>query len=318
MIVDLVPTEDQQAIAEGVSQLLQDVLPVSRLREEHAHGARAEKAQWQALSELGLFGLGIAEADGGMGLGLPEELLAARAMGENLLSPSILAQAVAGHVADPSLRASIASGETRIAFATRTAQGGALLLDSEDAEYILFLDDGATLLPREALGEIMPIAGLDETISFARATAPSGKARDEVADRISLLIAAYLVGAAAASTDMAVEYARTREQFGQPIGGFQAIKHMCADMAARAAGADAQVRHAAITFGTGGDDRREIAAGRLLAGRAALANAKANIQIHGGMGYTAECDAHLFLKRAHVMSALGSTARAEERRIIPA
>jgi alkylation response protein AidB-like acyl-CoA dehydrogenase len=64
------------------------------------------------------------------------------------------------------------------------------------------------------------------------------------------------------------------------------------------------------------DDSAEVAAARLLAGDAALANAKANIQIHGGMGFTAECDAHLFLKRAHLVAILGSNRRAEQSRLL--
>lgn len=316
MIVDLEPTEDQQAIAEGIAELLKDCLPVARLREEAAHGGSAERAQWQQLSELGLFSLGVAEADGGMGLGLAEEVLAACAMGANLLSPSVLAQAVAAHAAPAGLRPAIASGETRVAFAAAVSPDEALLIDADDADQVLVLGEGASIVPRSSLDPAAAVAGLDETVAFARTSASYPRDRDAAADRISLLIAAYLVGVASAVTDMAVEYAGTREQFGQPIGGFQAIKHMCADMAVQAAAADAQVRHAAITFGTGSNDRREIATARLLASKAAIANAKANIQIHGGMGFTAECDAHLFLKRAHVMASLGSSTRAEERRIL--
>ena len=158
---------------------------------------------------------------------------------------------------------------------------------------------------------------MDETIALARITIPAPPLeRSAAAERSSLLIAAYLTGIAQGATTMAVGHAKVREQFGQPIGAFQAIKHQCADMATRAAAAEAQTFHAAVTFGHGLDDASEVAAARMIAGTAALANAKANIQIHGGMGFTAECDAHLLLKRAHLMTALGSRPAGERRRLL--
>jgi alkylation response protein AidB-like acyl-CoA dehydrogenase len=316
MIVDLEPTDDQRLIEESIKGLLDDRLPVSRLREPVNHAGRAEAALGRDFVELGLFGMGLPEGKGGFGYGLPEEMLAARTLGLHLASPSVLAQMVATHLASDGLRAATVSGEVKVAFATRTMTGDIQLIDGDGAQQVVLLGRGAALVPIEALGAMETISPMDETISLARASGVADMQRSAEADRISLLVAAYLVGIAQAATDMAVEYAGTREQFGQPIGSFQAIKHICADMAVRATAADAQVRFTAITFGAGGNDRREVAAARWLASDAALANAKANIQVHGGMGFTAECDAHLFLKRAHLFTALGSSRRAEERRLI--
>jgi alkylation response protein AidB-like acyl-CoA dehydrogenase len=120
-----------------------------------------------------------------------------------------------------------------------------------------------------------------------------------------------LAGVAEAARDMAVSYAATRVQFGQLIGAFQAVKHACADMAMRAEAAAAQTFYAALLVTAGNaDTASDVASARLIAGKAALDNAKANIQVHGGMGFTQECDAHLYLKRAQLFSALnGSRAR---------
>jgi hypothetical protein len=119
--------------------------------------------------------------------------------------------------------------------------------------------------------------------------------------RVSLLIAAQMSGMADATRDMAVEYAKLREQFGKPIGAFQAIKHMCSDMAIRAEAARALVVYAAANADAGAADAGlDIAAAVLVAADAALKNAAINIQIHGGFGFTAECNAHHFLKRATV------------------
>jgi alkylation response protein AidB-like acyl-CoA dehydrogenase len=317
MIVDLEPTDDQRLIAESVSGLLADRLPVSRLREKSAHAGAAEAALWSDLAELGLFGMGLDEAQGGFGYGLPEEVLTARELGLVLASPSVLAQIAAAHLADDELREAIVSGEARCAFAALAYDGTAWLHDGEAATHIVLLGEGAALLPRNAFGAWQAATPMDETTMLARAASPGpALSRDSSADRISLLLAAAQTGMAQASTAMAVDYAGQRQQFGQAIGSFQAIKHICADMAVRAAAADAQVRHCAIGFGRTTNSRREIAAARWLAGDAAIENAKANIQVHGGMGFTAECDAHLFLKRAHLFASLGSSRRAEERRIV--
>jgi alkylation response protein AidB-like acyl-CoA dehydrogenase len=319
MIVDLTPSEDQRMIEDGIRSFLQDRLPVERLRDAVNHGGAGERALWSELAALGLFGLGSGEEHGGMGLGLAEEALAARALGLTLASPTVLAQLAAPHFAsDAGLRAAIVSGSCKVAFANCLGDGSAHLIDGEAAEQVLLISpQGAALLPRSVLGEAKPVAGTDETVTLARIDIPGDlPPRGAAADRASLLIAAYLTGIAQAATTMAVDYARTREQFGQPIGAFQAIKHHCADMATRAAAAEAQCFFTAVGFTNGLDDGSEVACGRMLASRAAIENAKANIQIHGGMGFTAECDAHLFLKRAHLMALLGSDPAAERRRLL--
>jgi alkylation response protein AidB-like acyl-CoA dehydrogenase len=124
------------------------------------------------------------------------------------------------------------------------------------------------------------------------------------------LSAAYLVGIASRVTEMAVEYAKGREQFGVPIGSFQAVKHICADMLTRAEVGRAAVYAAGVTIDGKGDGNpaRAVAAAKLLAGEAAVANGKACVQVHGGMGFTWEVDVHLFLKRAVVMSARWGSA----------
>ncbi|MBV1918352.1 MAG: acyl-CoA/acyl-ACP dehydrogenase [Sphingomonadaceae bacterium] len=305
MIVDLIPDEDQSAIEDGIVSFLADVLPVERLRNDSAHAGAAEAAVWSQLCELGLFGLGLTEEQGGLGLGLGEEALVARAFGRHLISPCVLAQLCAPHLAlDEATRDALVSGEQRAAFAI--ADG--YVVDGAGAQWIVVMGpDGASLESRSSLTLSETNGGLDHTLLFEKLEGGGGK-RDS-ALRIEILIAAYLVGVSQAATDMAVEYAKIREQFGQAIGAFQAIKHICADMATRAAAADAQMLYAATVFGHGEDDAGEAAAARLLARDAGLQNSKANIQTHGGMGFTDECDAHLFLKRAMVMDMLGTNAK---------
>ena len=316
MIIDLHPTEDQQMIADSIGGMLVDTLPVSRLREEDAWAAAPELSMWSDLAKLGLFGMGLSEEEGGAGYGLPEELIAARELGRVLASPSVLAQIAAVHLSSGNERAALVAGEKRAAFASPGVDGALYLYDGVGAGHVVVLDGGASLHKADAFDWSKAVP-MDETLSIQRAaSAPVAATRDAMADRISLLISAAMAGLAQSATDLAVEYASQREQFGQPIGSFQAIKHQLADMRVRADAADSQSRVAAVAFGLGGNDSREVAAARWLAGNAAIENAKAGIQVHGGMGFTAECDAHLYLKRAHLLSSLGSSRRSEERRLI--
>ena len=104
------------------------------------------------------------------------------------------------------------------------------------------------------------------------------------------------------AADLAVDYAKTREQFGRPIGSFQAIKHHAADMAMGVEQVSALIDMAAIALRDGHDDARfQLAALARLAPRVALANARTGIQIHGGIGFSAEADAQLYLKQAHLL-----------------
>jgi len=110
-----------------------------------------------------------------------------------------------------------------------------------------------------------------------------------------------------------------RQQFGRPIGSFQAVKHRCADMAVRAEVARSLTTFAAVALAEGEETApRHVAAAKVLATDAALANAADNVQNHGGMGFTWEADAHLYLKRAWLLEhALGTRAAHLDRLAIP-
>lgn len=113
--------------------------------------------------------------------------------------------------------------------------------------------------------------------------------------RAILLTAAEQLGSASRTCELAVQHARAREQFGQPVGAFQTVKHLCAGMQERVETARAAVYAAAVTA-----DPLDIAAARLLADEAAVHGARDCLQVHGGMGFTWESDVHLHLKRAWV------------------
>ena len=130
------------------------------------------------------------------------------------------------------------------------------------------------------------------------------------------LVSAQLLGIAEASHELAVEYAKGREQFGRAIGSFQAVKHILADMFVRLEVARAAVYAAGATLDDPGvgDVARAVASAKLVAGEAALRNARACIQVHGGMGYTWEVPAHYYLKRSWVLASVfgGGDEHAED------
>ncbi|MHB8511608.1 MAG: acyl-CoA dehydrogenase family protein [Actinomycetota bacterium] len=138
----------------------------------------------------------------------------------------------------------------------------------------------------------------------------------EVRLEAMILTAALLTGIAAATCEMAVEYAKERKQFDRAIGSFQAIKHICADMLVRSEISRAAVLAAGVRFDDPASPERDRAAtaAKLLANEAALTNSKACVQVHGGMGFTWEVDVHLYVKRAAVLaSQFGSTHEMESR-----
>jgi hypothetical protein len=120
--------------------------------------------------------------------------------------------------------------------------------------------------------------------------------------RACVLAAAEAAGVAERALEMSVEYAKVREQFGRPIGSFQAIKHRCADMAVRAEVARSAVTYAAVAVQEDAPDAAlSVHIAKTLATDAALVNATDNIQNHGGIGYTWEAEPHLYLKRARLL-----------------
>lgn len=322
MIVDLLPGEQQTLIVDSVKTLLARVLPVERLHVEENRGGAFERARWPEIVGLGLVGLGLSADDCGVGYTLVEEALCARELGRNLVSTTVIATMAAAHIAAAlgrrELVQSLVNGDSRAACANALGRidGDTLdvqLLDAEGADHALVWDREAALLLPLTGAPRRRIAALDDAVALDRASLPLANAiRSDrrVVNRISLLLAAYQVGIAGATRDRGVEYAKAREQFGQPIGAFQAIKHACADMAVREEAAYAQVFFSSVTEQRpGGASSADVPSARLLADQAAIDNAKANVQIHGAMGFTFECDAHFFLKRANLLAVLNGGRR---------
>jgi len=173
-------------------------------------------------------------------------------------------------------------------------------------------DDGISLVPSDAVAGVTALDWpLDPLTPVHRIDAlPTGErigGRDEAAAWRrggGLLTAAFEVGMAQACTEAATGYSLARRQFDRPIGSFQAVKHILADMVVRAEVARTAVHAAAVTMDDPGigDRERALSGARLLAAEAAEKNAKGSLQVHGGIGFTWEADVHLYLKRAWMLS----------------
>jgi alkylation response protein AidB-like acyl-CoA dehydrogenase len=125
-----------------------------------------------------------------------------------------------------------------------------------------------------------------------------------------VLTSALQLGLAETSLELATAYAKERQQFGKVIGQFQAVKHMCADMVARVEVCRAAVYMAGVCIDDPevGDPARAASVARVLANATSSDNGRDCVQVHGGMGYTWEVDAHLLLKRAWVLATAYGTS----------
>jgi alkylation response protein AidB-like acyl-CoA dehydrogenase len=285
-------SDDQEALREGIASLCAGRFAMERVR------AGFDAEGWKELAAAGVFTL--AELGG-----LADAAVVFEELGRALVPGPLVWGYLAGR--DDVVSGGVADG---------------VLAHPDDVTLVhVLVGDRVHAVPAGDV-EREPIDHpLDPLTPMARVTrtadgADVGPASDWQR-RGAVLVAAQLVGMAAATSDLAVAYAKERHQFDKPIGAFQAVKHLCADTRVRVDVARAAVDAAAVTYDDPGvgDVDRAVAAAKLVAGDAAVANAKACIQVHGGMGFTWEIDAHLHLKRAWVLDRLFGTAESHAERL---
>jgi hypothetical protein len=276
-----------------------------------------------SLAELGLFGVAVAEDCGGAG-GSIEDLCAmveeaAKALVAGPVATTALATLI---VSEPELLGALASGERfagvalegdlqfdagasrasgTVEWVLGAADGGVLLLPADGTWLLVDThSDGVLVEPLQATDFSRPLARVVLTSAPATVLGESARRVEELA---ATVLAAEAAGVTRWSLDTAVAYAKVREQFGKPIGSFQAVKHLCSEMLCRAEQAEVAAADAARAAADPDADQFSIAAA--LAASTGIAAAKANvkdcIQVLGGIGCTWEHDAHLFLRRAHAI-----------------
>lgn len=312
-MIDLDLTAEQRQIVDSLRIMMARHYPVARLRAE-----AAGPDDMVPIAEFGGLILSLPEEAGGGGLSAVEDMLVQTEFGRNLVSPAALAMPLALRLCHDAGRSDLAdqlmSGEKAVALGNMTGADSLHLYDADAADYAFVWGPGSAMLVDTLSIESKPVASAARPVSIARA----GIADKDVVLRLAanetsavsrakLLVSAQLLGISAAVRDMSVEYAKVRTQFGQPIGAFQAIKHRCADMAIRAEAQSAQLTFAALAIsGDWSDAEFQVDAAWLIGCNYAMENARSAIQVHGGIGFSAECDAYLYLLRAQLLENLGA------------
>jgi alkylation response protein AidB-like acyl-CoA dehydrogenase len=332
-------TEEHRALAQTVAGLLtkhQSRAAARNLLTAKAAQADARPAFWDELSGLGLLGLHLSEEQGGSGFGLLETLVVAEQMGcylapgpfvPTVVTSAVLAAAGPGELrkrllpglADGSVIGAVAlGGEVTLTHGAATGPAG-VVISGHLADVLLVPAGQDVLVIEPSAGGVQAQvpANLDPSRPAARvrldaapATVLPG-ARGLLTAVARAVFAAEAAGLARQTTELAAEYAQVRQQFGRPIATFQAVKHHCANMLVAAELAAAATWDAGRA-GIGGGDQLAYAAAiaATLAVPAAVSNASLNIQVHGGIGFTWEHDAHLYLRRAAAMAAVLDAERA--------
>ncbi|HEY2127006.1 MAG TPA: acyl-CoA dehydrogenase [Streptosporangiaceae bacterium] len=323
-------SEEHRALAETVAGFLTNQQSRAEARSLLDAEADGLPAFWAGLAALGLLGLHIPEERGGSGFGLPETLVVAEQMGRHLAPgpfvPTVITSAVLA-VAGPDelqkrLLPGLADGTVigaaalvgQVGYADGTGTGPAGVVISGHLADVLLVPAGADVLVIEtAAGGVraeVP-ANLDQSRRAARVSLDAAPAtvlpgaRGLLTDVARAVFAAEAAGLAAETTEQAAGYAKVRQQFGRPIATFQAVKHHCANMLVAAELATAAAWDAGRAGIGGGDQFSYTAAiAATLAVPAAVSDASLNIQVHGGIGFTWEHDAHLYLRRAAAIAAV--------------
>ncbi|MFI8977695.1 acyl-CoA dehydrogenase family protein [Nocardia asteroides] len=324
-------TDEHKAAAESLRGWASSVAPIATMR---AGGAGSWRQYWPALTEFGLFEVALDEEHGGLGGSVADLAVLLEQTADDLVGGPVLATALAGLIT----QGAVTEG-TPCGIAVPTEEPTAKAAGTDDGwivtgtwDYVYGADTDTQvlvpantvegtrwlLIPADAV-TIAPLAAADHTVPLARVTAtevPVAAAHgfDPAADVTDLFVAlavAELAGIAGWCLRTSVEYAKVREQFGKPIGSFQAVKHICAWMLCRTELIRAVAADAAAAIDEGGAElpiAAAVAAATAL--DAAVDTAKDAVQVLGGIGFTWEHDAHFYLRRAgSLRQLLGGSAR---------
>ncbi len=308
--MDFQPTEDQKALRDGIRSFVEGRVPNERIAElEKSKGF--DRSLWSELAEMGIFSLRLPEDEGGVGLGYADTVLVFAELGRRLVPGPLVWSHLAAGLIDGA-----ATGETVVG-------GIDLCADNPDPiliEHLESLDVLLALRP-EGIDRIDPktLSAKEVAVPFDPLTPlhhvewlPTGERVGDAAAAARMrlegaaIVSGQLLGLAEGTLELSNEYAKGREQFGRPIGGFQAVKHMLADMFVKQEAARAGAYNAGATLDAPevANVQKAVSSGKLVAGEAAIRNARVAIQVHGGMGFTWEVMVHYYLKRAWVLETL--------------
>ena len=329
-------TEEQEMLQETVRGFAQNECPTTRLRELFDAGEGHDPALWSALAEMGVAGLTVPEEHGGAGMEILDLALVAEVLGEFAMPGPFLGHALAirgvtlagGNDQQVKILPDLASGEQIATVAlqeqatwqpeewTARLRGGRLTGEKAIVSHAALADRflvglaGGQLawVDAKANGvEIEDLGGIDRTrpvyrVRFEGAPAELLEGGDgtvwELIDTAAVLLAADAFGAATKLIDIDVAYAMEREQFGQPIGQFQSIKHTIAKLGTDIEPARALLWHAAHALDAiPADAPRSVSVAKAHITDRAMDVARESVELHGGYGFTWECEVQMWFKR---------------------
>lgn len=333
-------TEDQLAFRDAVRDLLAKECPPEVVRaawpdgtDDHGarkgEGARADAARvanvWSALAEMGVLGIGVSEANGGLGMSALDWVLLAEEAGyaavpHPFVETVCVVAPLLDEVGDPHEVLGELVGGARQASALPL--GSTLVPWGDAVTYLVSLDTGGdgSWIARRVQGGLA-VGDQEDRRRTLAATIDAGRRVTQLGawqsdngfasdapvsaafDRGALATAAQLVGLGRRMLDLTVDYVKERHQFGVPIGSQQAVKHHLADAAMQLRFAAPAVYGAAWAVANGDPDAvRAVSTAKALASDAARLTSRKALQCHGAIGYTVECDLHLYLKRAEALA----------------
>src|SRR3954452_2398714 len=327
-------TDDQQAIKSTAHDFLGARLKPEKLR-QLAEAGEYDDALWKEMSELGWPGIFIGEEHGGQGLGVVELVILMEELGYALAPAPFLSNAAAGlmiqHAGSDAQRdkwlPGIASGEQRGTVAYVENGVASLVADADAADVIVLFDSDSDTASVVAAGDaqVEKVDTIDSTRRFSRVTPGNGGGEeltggrgpaDEAIAPIDVAIAGEVVGVSQRAMEMAVEYAKDRQQFGRPIGAYQAVSHRCAQMLLETEGARSATLYAAWTADHEQESLQLAASmAKAYASDCGWRVTASSLQVHGGIGFTWEHDLHFFLKRAKADGHLFGSAREHRERV---
>jgi alkylation response protein AidB-like acyl-CoA dehydrogenase len=301
-------TEDQLAIAEAARRMLGETCTSADLRSLVEKGGAHDADRLAAIGRMGLFGMLVPEAGGGLGLAPADFAPIAEAAGyvalpEPLVEHAGIAIPLLASLEDDRGWLAAAGSEKLLSVGSPVSP---FVLDAESAAALLLPDgEDIHLVEREAVRlvraeSIDPLRRLYRVEWVPTPATRVGQGWTRAIDLGALWTAGQLIGLAQRAVDMAVAYAKQRTQFGKPIGSYQAVKHLLASAQVKIEFAR-PVFHAAAAeaeAGPGPGARARISHAKLASAQAAGTAMRASLQVHGAMGYTWECDLHFYLKRA--------------------
>ena len=319
--------DEQREIKSTAREFIADRFKPEKVRALAESETPYDDALWSEMSELGWPGIAIAEEHGGQGLGVVELVILLEEMGYGLAPSPFIANALAGlaiqEAGSDEQQArwlpGIASGEQR----------GAIVMTSDDdpvagaaggAAVIVMPHRNGGVLVEAAEAQLERLDLIDTTRAYYRVSADGGDPLEDsvfpALERGAVALSAELVGVAQRALNMAVDYAKEREQFGRPIGAYQAVSHRLADMLWEVEEARSLTYYAAWCADAD-PDALPLAAPMAKARASDAANVVTHnaIQTFGGIGFTWEHDIHFFLKRARVSAQLLGTARQHRERV---